>query len=105
MARRTRSGTFVGPGICRKWRPEVISRSLYVQSRGRWLCRSTAEGESDCHRASPCPPFLELRSFRSLMKLDAAVEPCSTGGVCVAQASAEGADTRCAVNCAGLDLV
>src|SRR4051812_19554449 len=26
IARRTRSGTLVGPGICRKWRPERVTR-------------------------------------------------------------------------------
>src|SRR3954466_13559263 len=25
MARRTRSGTLVGPGICRKWRPAALA--------------------------------------------------------------------------------
>src|SRR2546428_3366848 len=101
MARRTRSGTFVGPGICRKWRPGVISRSLYVQSRRRRLCRSPVQGEGDCRRASP--RLLELQSSVFLVKLDAAVEQCSTVGVAVAQDQAEGADTRGAVNTDGLE--
>ena len=40
MARRTRSGTFVGPGICRKWRP-------LRRPRGSWrlLCRGCEAGQ------------------------------------------------------------
>src|SRR5207302_5756115 len=99
IARRTRSGTFVGPGICRKCRPELMSRSLYVQSRRRWLCRSPVQGEGGCRRASPCPS--RVTESVSLMKLDAAVEQCSTVGIAVAQDQAESADTRKAVNSDG----
>src|SRR3954468_7532861 len=33
MARNTRSGTFVGPGICRKWRPVVVVTDMPSASR------------------------------------------------------------------------
>src|SRR6185437_14405009 len=41
MARSTRSGTLVGPGIWRKWRPECISE-LYEQDPGLGLAADAA---------------------------------------------------------------
>src|SRR5437667_5792533 len=45
MARSTRSGTLVGPGICRKCRPLFIARQLITKTRRRITTEDTENTE------------------------------------------------------------
>ena len=58
MARRTRSGTLVGPGICRKWRPAGMgippwlsaSSPLRVIAAGRLFLPIMPQAAAGLHR-------------------------------------------------------
>ena len=63
MARSTRSGTFVGPGICRKWRPCMNHRvRLLVPFGGAYNTRPADSLHSELAQEMPAPHLASLQA-------------------------------------------
>src|SRR5579885_37956 len=78
IACKTRSGTLVGPGICRKWRPVCEAAVFFIDAI---LDGKTASSVIRCHRRrGDAIPAAALRILPGAPRRPRAREPNATGG-------------------------